>query len=177
MALSNADRASDLHLLSIDHMWLGEEEIWFQVNGLSKTRRSGPPREVVYPRFSDQRICPVHLLTAYLKRTEGVQGGCKALFIGCKKPYKQVATSTLSRWMKNMLKEAGIDTSVFKGHSVRTAAASAAHKAGVCIKDILRAGNWKRESTFSRFYHKPLLDNSQTGFTPSVLKGTCHFSL
>ena len=40
MALSNADRASDLHLLSIDHMWLGEEEVRFQVNGLSKTRKS-----------------------------------------------------------------------------------------------------------------------------------------
>ena len=174
LALSNADRASDLHLLSIDHMLVSEGEVKFQVDGLSKTRKSGPPREVVYPQFNDERICPVYMLKAYIKRTGKTRGGCNALFISCKKPHKQVATSTLSRWMKNMLEEAGIDTRVFKGHSVRTAAASAAHKAGASIKDILKAGNWRRESTFSRYYLKP---QSHSDFSSSVLKGKCHFTL
>ena len=70
-----------------------------------------------------------------------------------------------------MLTEAGIDTDLFKGHSVRTAAASAAHKAGASIKDILKAGNWRRESTFRKFYYKL---PQPSGFALAVLNGTCH---
>ena len=44
-------------------------------------------------------------------------------------------------WMKCMLEASGIDVKVFKKHSVRTAAASAAHRAGASIRDILKAGN------------------------------------
>ena len=69
-----------------------------------------------------------------------------------------------------MLTEAGIDTDLFKGHSVRTAAASAAHKAGASIKDILKAGNWRRESTFRKFYYK---SPQPSGFALAVLNGIC----
>ena len=44
MALSNADRASDLHLLDLRYMQIQPDKIKFSVPGLSKTRRSGPPR-------------------------------------------------------------------------------------------------------------------------------------
>ena len=45
MATTNADRASDLHLLDINFMQITEQEALFKIPGLSKTRRSGPPRE------------------------------------------------------------------------------------------------------------------------------------
>ena len=73
-----------------------------------------------------------------------------------------------------MLEASGIDVKVFKGHSVRTAAASAAHRAGASIRDILKAGNWKRESTFSRFYNKPLRNANSSSFSQIVLNGMCH---
>ena len=171
LALSNADRASDIYLLNIEHMRISNCEAKFQVAGLSKTRRSGPPREVTYHRFTEKEICPVHNLEVYLTRTKETRGNCKSLFISCKKPHKQVSTSTLSQWMKSMLTEAGIDTDLFKGHSVRTAAASAAHKAGASIKDILKAGNWRRESTFRKFYYK---SPQPSGFALAVLNGMCH---
>ena len=176
LALSNADRASDISLLRfrLDYMSISSDGAKFQVNGLSKTRRSGPPREVSYSRFPETKICPVYHLEQYVTRTKDIRGNCKALFISCKKPHKQVSTSTLSRWLKNMLAEAGVDTTVFKGHSVRSAAVSAAHKAGASIRDVLKAGNWKRESTFRRFYCKPLVDS---GFAAAVLQGICHFPL
>ena len=174
LALSNADRASDLQLFDINYLHILENGAEFIVNGLSKTRRSGPPRHVTYPRFESPEICPVGTLEAYVDRTKPIRGNTTALFISTRKPYKQVTTSTLSRWMKCMLEASGIDVKVFKGHSVRTAAASAAHRAGASIRDILKAGDWKRESTFSRFYNKPLRNANSSSFSQIVLNGMCH---
>jgi len=52
------------------------------------------------------------------------------------------------------MEEAGIDTSIFKAHSVRGAACSTAAVEGITIKDILDAADWSSEGTFQRFYCK-----------------------
>ena len=52
--------------------------------------------------------------------------------------------------------KAGIDTSIFKAHSTRGAAASAAAAAGITTADILKAADWGSESVFTKFYYKPL---------------------
>ena len=53
-----------------------------------------------------------------------------------------------------MLHMAGVDSKV-TAHSTRAASASAAKTTGASVADILKAGNWCRESTFNRFYNKP----------------------
>ena len=164
MAITNADRASDLHLLDLNFRYFTEDGVSFQMPGLSKTRRSGPPREVLYRKFDEhQNICPVLTIREYEKRTSELRKPTPEkdpLFIAITKPHKPVVSSTISRWMKNMMAEAGIDISQFKAHSTRAAATSAAAKVGVPIKDILKTANWSRESTFQRFYHKPLEESS-----------------
>ena len=50
---------------------------------------------------------------------------------------------------------AGIDTSIFKAHSVRSAATSSASEAGVTTATILDAADWATETVFQRFYYKP----------------------
>ena len=68
--LSNADRASDLHLLDIAYMKFDPTSVRFIVVGLSNTRRSGLPREVFYHRLdSNVKLCPVRTLELYLKAT------------------------------------------------------------------------------------------------------------
>ena len=49
-----------------------------------------------------------------------------------------------------------IETAVFKAHSVRGKAVSAAANAGVTTSDILKAANWNSESVFTKFYYKPV---------------------
>ena len=44
------------------------------------------------------------------------------------KPHKPVSTNSLARWIKSVLSNAGIDTSVFKAHSVRGASVTNASK-------------------------------------------------
>ncbi len=65
------------------------------------------------------------------------------------------------------LKIAGIDVSVYKAHSTRAAATSAAQRKGV--NDILQVAGWAREATFARFYSKPLLQDCGSIFANAVL--------
>ena len=63
LGITNADRASNLKLLDLNFRISTSESVHFEVAGLSKTRQSGPPREVVYGRFaSSPSICPVSTL-------------------------------------------------------------------------------------------------------------------
>ena len=40
------------------------------------------------------------------------------------KPYKEIASSTISGWIKKVLQLANVDTNVFKRHSTRSASTS-----------------------------------------------------
>ena len=60
------------------------------------------------------------------------------------------------------LKLFGIDVSIYKGYSTRSAAASAAKLKGVSTSDILKVADWSREITFTRFYYRQL-DNIGVG--------------
>uniref|UniRef100_A0A1X7T8P4 Uncharacterized protein n=1 Tax=Amphimedon queenslandica TaxID=400682 RepID=A0A1X7T8P4_AMPQE len=50
------------------------------------------------------------------------------------------------------MESAGIDTSEFKTHSVRSASTSAACMQEVTTEDILSAVDWNTESSFHRFF-------------------------
>ena len=52
MALSNADRCSELAILDLRFRSQLREGVKFVIPGLTKTR-SGPPKEVIYPSYSD----------------------------------------------------------------------------------------------------------------------------
>ena len=60
MALSNADRCSELASLDLRFRSHLREGVKFVIPGLTKTRRSGPPKEVFYPSYpEDEKLCPV----------------------------------------------------------------------------------------------------------------------
>ena len=63
-------------------------------------------------------------------------------------------SSTIPGRIKNILKEAGIDTKIFKGHSTRSASTSKAGLAGLSVTDILERGSWTNASTWQRFYNR-----------------------
>uniref|UniRef100_A0A1X7UAY8 Tyr recombinase domain-containing protein n=1 Tax=Amphimedon queenslandica TaxID=400682 RepID=A0A1X7UAY8_AMPQE len=74
-----------------------------------------------------------------------------------------------ARWLKQVMTAAGIDTIIFKAHSVRSASMSAASTAGVTTEDILNAADWSTESSFSRIYYKPVCNPV---FASAILKAT-----
>lgn len=51
-----------------------------------------------------------------------------------------------------------MDVSVFKPHSTRHAASSAAFNASVPIDEILKRAGWCNANTFRKFYYKDIID-------------------
>ncbi|GFO27384.1 reverse transcriptase/ribonuclease h/methyltransferase [Plakobranchus ocellatus] len=79
------------------------------------------------------------------------------------------------RWIKLTLTKSGIDTSIFKAHSTRAAAATAAARTSD-VSLVLRSAGWTKETTFAKFYNKPIDNNlSQSNFAHSVLKNILRF--
>ena len=62
-----------------------------------------------------------------------------------------------------MLDIAGIDTSIFTGHSTRAAAASKAKKKDISLDAILKTVGWKSENTFRTFNDKPIIETVDVG--------------
>ena len=60
--------------------------------------------------------------------------------------------------------------SVFTPYSTRAAATSTAARASVPIQTILKTAGWSRESTFAKYYKKPLSNPGM--FAISVLKNS-----
>lgn len=173
-ALSNADRCSELASLDLRFRSVTSEGVRFVIPGLTKTRRSGPPKEAYYPSFTeDRRLCPVVTLNAYEQRTNEVRSKTdqepQLLFISVRRPYTPVKPATIGHWIQKVMTQAGIDTKIFSAHSTRGASTSKARRAGVSVPEILKAADWGSVSTFRRFYHRPVQDKD---FGRKVLRCT-----
>ena len=75
--------------------------------------------------FPEEAALSVTLhLQEYLQRTNSYRGEHTQLLLSYVKPFKPVSKATLSRWIKKVLKSAGIDTEKYAPHSTRAASTS-----------------------------------------------------
>lgn len=82
--------------------------------------------------YPDKDLCVVKCLEVYIHRTAHLRDcDSDTLLVSFMKPYRKVSTDTIARWIKTVLRLAGIDTSICKAHSTRSASTSAATKLGV----------------------------------------------
>ncbi|WAR05796.1 hypothetical protein MAR_021165 [Mya arenaria] len=93
----------------------------------------------------------------------------ESFFMSYVKPHATVTRDTISRWIKTVMYRAGINVKDFGSHSVRSAVTSKASSSAVPIADILAKVGWSRESTFRKFYDKPVLNKSDK-FQEGILR-------
>jgi len=99
----------------------------------------------------------VKTLKTYLDLSSAVRNH-DSLILGTRKPFRPASSQTLSRWLKEVLSQSGIDTTKFSGHSTRHASTSKAHEKGISIDQIFKAAGWsKNSSVFGRHYLRPVL--------------------
>ena len=67
-----------------------------------------------------------------------------------------MSPDTISRWIKKVLSNSGIDSNVFSAHSTRGAASSSAF-GSVDLDSILSNADWSSGRTFKKFYHSEAL--------------------
>ena len=161
MALTRPSRSADLAKLNLDHRSYSVEGVTFIPTELAKqSRQQKHGTEFFFPCYpEDERLCPVLALREYEARTAPTRGSHSMLFLSINKPHKPVSSSTIARWLKTLLNKAGVDTEIFKAHSVRSASTSAAATSGITTGDILKAADWSSEAVFQKFYHKPINSN------------------
>ena len=61
------------------------------------------------------------------------------------------------------MSDANIDIEKFKAQCVRSASTNAAISMNVPIDTVMKTAGWSRESTFSKYYKKPLLNDKIFG--------------
>ena len=159
LALTTAQRAQTLHVLNIEHFIFCEDSVLIPNNSLIKQSTVRNRKFSIHLKAykADPSICVFEALKVYIERTKNLRQDTKQLFISFHKPHHAVSKQTISRWIKKVLNEAGIDVSCFGAHSTRSAASSKFKFNNVPIDDILKTAGWANNRTFQKYYDKSIM--------------------
>ena len=154
LALATLLRVSELASITFESVAFVSDGVKFSLSKPRKAQHSGPLQSLFVARLPDASCCPVNTLNDYIARTISSRSAGASVFVSVRAQFRAVTANTVSRWIREFIGSAGVDTSVFGSHSTRGTAASKAAASGVAIDSILRAGHWARESTFRRHYQR-----------------------
>ena len=158
--LITGQRPQILHKLNLQHLKSSSDyhEFVLEITDLKQGRPNFRPNTILLRAYpSNKKLCIFHYLSVYLRRTALLRKEHSQLLLAHKKPHKPATPNTISRWIKQGLQQAGIDIGVFSAGSTRAASTSKAREQGAPVDQILNMGGWTRESTFNRFYNRPIL--------------------
>lgn len=169
LALTSGQRCQTLSFLRVDAMKKTPDYYLFYVRDHVKQDRPGNVLSSFFVRkYPKEPLCVYCTLEHYLERTQLVRDYDNGhLLLSYVKPYRHIGASSIGRWIKTVLGASGVDTAKFKAHSTRSAAASKASRL-IPTDDILKHIGWSRESTFQKFYNKPVIAGNS--FAGAVLK-------
>jgi hypothetical protein len=172
IALTQASRSQSIALLTVDNIKKNSDFFVLYYCGLLKQSRKGKvnPTVKLHMYTPDSDICVYRTLCAYLDRTQTLRGSETRLILSYVKPHGHVAPTTVSRWIKIVMKNSGIDVEKFSSHSTRSAASSKVQQCGVPITEIMKVAGWSTDQTFSHFYDKPLETSNERTFQDAVLQ-------
>ena len=150
LALTTSSRDSGIHHLDIKFMVNTSDKVIFHSHKLHKSRRKGkpPPSLTMYVYSPDKQLCVIQTLNKYLEMMKNRRDPSRTqLLLSYRKPYKEIASSTVSGWIKKALELANMETNAFKWHSTRSASTSKVNLTGLALSNILHRGLWSRAST------------------------------
>ena len=156
VALASAKRPNSLHLLSVRDGYheVGASSVQFQPVDLEKTEGSHHSAQplTLQGYTEDPRLCPMHYMKSYLKFTKDLRYSDR-LFVTLRTPHGAAATSTISRWLEDVIAMSGHSGS---GGSTRAVAPSQAISRGASLQSVLAARDWTKAATFHCCYFKPV---------------------
>lgn len=161
LALASMQRVQTLKAIEVPNIVFMDDLVMIPIYKLLKQSNLKNYKFVIKLKYYTEnvKICPSLTLKHYIERTNLLRGESKQLFISFLKPYKPVCQATISRWIKTVMIEAGINTSYFKAHSTRAAASSSARDNNIPVDEILQIAGWSNATIFKKFYDKVVLDS------------------
>nr|CAI5867277.1 unnamed protein product [Callosobruchus analis] len=136
LALTSGHRVQTLSKINVHNLSIAEEGMEVRIAEKIKTSGKNVLQPVLnFPVFKDcPELCVASVIKHYMKITQ---------------PFR--------RWLKDVLRNSGIETSIFSRHSTRHASTSTAFRPGVNIDTIKNTVCWTPKSDmFNRFYNRPL---------------------
>ena len=172
--LATGQRPQAIHqLLRKDIQKVGES---VRIKYSNKLKSNDPRKNPLILRFDrneDTNTCVYSHLMAYMDHPL-LQSTVSQLFRATNTPNKGISSTTVSKYIRQTLVDTGIDMH-FAAYSTRHSATSAAARAHIPIHEIMESAGWRRESTFAKYYNRPLLPElpppPQTNFIPALLGG------
>jgi integrase len=170
--LATGQRLQALHLLKREDIhW---EDTCLRIQYTEKLKTNDPnvnPLKFMFEQHEELSLCIYSHLKAYLAREETLPAA-PYVFSTVKLPTVRASSATISRQVKATLRQAGVGED-FTAYSARHATTSAAARNNVPLNTILQSAGWTRETTFSRFYNRPLVTPpcmEETNFIPRLLE-------
>lgn len=159
LLITSCQRIQTVEALKLSGRLRGGSDVVFRLNTRLKHNTRGALEIVQFKPFpQDVRLCVVTTILHYIERTKDIRKAQDQLILSFAPPYHKVTSNTMSHWVRELLGMTGLDNSVFTTHSVRSAVSSQLLRLNVPIHDIMAKASWKSESTFRRYYNKPLMD-------------------
>ena len=132
----------------------------------------GIPIEIPALSGSDMNsvLCPVRALRIYMRRTSFFRRNRKRLFISYIKAYdKEICASTISRWIVDTVRfsyeDSGSSSGKICAHELRALSSSFAWLNRVPLDSVLKAGYWRSENSFIRFYLRDMAGINEKMFS------------
>ena len=113
-------------------------------------------------------LCPVRAVRCYLDRTAAHR--CERLFVTAGRSKKEISKTTVSFWLRKTMSRAyelsGMEqpVPVPRARETRGIAPSLLFKKNFAVDQVLKAGTWRRHTTFTRHYLRDLAHRSLDTF-------------
>ena len=161
LCLLTGQRCQTLTKLDTKLMQATQGKYVFTIGETIKTTKPGKHLDPIeLERYDkDDDLCVVR---QYLTITSPLRGDSTKLLISYIKPHQPVCSSTIGKWVKDILMKAGIDVTTFSGNSARPATTSYGKATRMTLQEILKAGGWSNAQTFATHYNKPITRNFGT---------------
>ena len=184
LALASAKRIGELHALSyrVSHTrgW-GEVSFAFVTGFVAKTQdpSSLAPRFEGFsvPALTNARknrngrlLCPVRAVKVYLDRTAPHRPQCERLFVTAGRSKKEISKTTVSFWLRKTISRAyelsatALPVPAPRAHETRGIAPSFFFRRNFAVDQVLKAGTWRRHTTFTRHYLRDIAHKSLDTF-------------
>ena len=184
LALASAKRICDLHALSyrVSHTrdW-GEVSFAFVTGFVAKTQdpSSLAPRFEGFsvPALPNARknrngrlLCPVRAVKVYLDCTASHRPRCERLFVTAGRSKKEIAKTMVSFWLRLAISRAyelsgtALPVPAPWARETHGIAPSILFRKNFAVDQVLKAGTWRRHTTFARHYLRDIAHKSLDTF-------------
>ncbi|ODM87063.1 hypothetical protein Ocin01_19619 [Orchesella cincta] len=109
MLLCSGHRIQTLNNIKLHEIKENGDELVINIENRLKTSKAGVGTTIRFRLFHNRKLCVITCLKYYIEKTKALRQS-EYLFVQCKAPHQRASCQTISRWAKETLILAGVNT-------------------------------------------------------------------